>query len=129
MESSSPIPEELLSLPTELMNDVRQDIHFSENPEIHPEIRSTFLSESVQKYLELGRSIPGIIMDNSSSYNMEFPYFNESVKKDAQVRTIPFYLRCPTLISTAMSKAIPAFSRILRHAVKVNYKNEGTFSL
>lgn len=58
----SPSREESLSVPTKLMNDVRQDIHIGENPEIHSEIRSTFLSESVQKYLELGRSIPGIII-------------------------------------------------------------------
>lgn len=54
-----PNPEELLNISSKFMNDVRQDIHFIRNPEIHPEIQATFLSESVQKYLELGRSIPG----------------------------------------------------------------------
>lgn len=59
-----PNPEELLNISSKLMNDVRQDIHFIRSPEIHPEIRAKFLSESVQKYLELGRSIPGVYNKN-----------------------------------------------------------------
>lgn len=52
--------EELLNVSSKLMNDVRQDIQFMADSEIHSETPLSFLSESVQKYLELGRSIPGM---------------------------------------------------------------------
>lgn len=41
--------------------DIKQNLDANDAEQQMPELQATFLSESVRKYLELGRAIPGII--------------------------------------------------------------------
>lgn len=47
-----------------LKNDVKQHLE-AVDAEMPLDLQTNFLSESVRKYLELGRAIPGLILKNS----------------------------------------------------------------